>query len=1067
MRLLPSSERRCIVFLFFLLSPFCYLSAQVIVSGMVTDSTGDPLRGVSVMVKGSSVGTSTHAAGKYSITAPSGESTLVFSNLGFLDKEEPVNNRTVINVTLSSSRQNLEEVIVTGYTRQSKRDITGAVSTISADVVAKTPVTDVGSVLQGRVAGVSVDAQGGPGSTAVVRIRGFGTNGNNDPLYVVDGVQMRGGNNLLNPNDIESINILKDPSLTSLYGAQGGNGVIVITTKTGKLGAPKLDYTTYASWSSPIKYPESLTPQEFGNAYWGYLKNSGLPQTDIFYGSGSTPVLPAYIIERQSGGPLYVGEGDPAADPSLYNLNSYRILKTNTQGTDWFRAVLKQSFSQNHQLTVSGATDKSNYALSFNYLEDKGLFLATYFKRYSIRVNTEFRPTSWLKIGENMQLSFSQGGSINNHHPQNIIADLYSHSPLIPMFDIAGNYSGPKGIPGTIAFSPGGNNPVYGQLQGRANSNGYNAGMISSAYVDIQPYKGVTFESKIGLQFSPYSYRYFMDTVPQNIFSSPYNSFSEGGGWSSDWRWTNKISYELNINQVHKITAFVAYETRRFTSRDASGSTPNLPYTTPGYLNLSNGAPNLTGGPYNTVSGSLDGATSVSQFGNVTYSLLDKYLFSYVIRRDGSSKFGPLSKYGTFPSYSAGWRVSEEKFMNNINWLNDFKIRAAVGSNGNDAIPSGLYENQYNTNTYVSSYDIGGLNGSAATGVGLYQIGNPRIHWETNKTTNIGFDLALFKNRFTASFSWFNRQTKDLLAVPPISGLQGDALAPFQNVMKFSNKGIELEMAYAEKIGKLRYEIGFNIATYKNNVDYINGDSTDRLDGDSYAPTHFALTRSVMGRPVSSFFGYKQIGIFQSAKDYQDNNVIHQGIADSTAAGHFKFEDINKDGKIDDDDRTFIGSPHPKFTYGLNLNLYYGNFDLNIFFQGVYGNDIFNYWRAYSVWPGALGKGSLDTWSTDNTDAKLPIWNNNGSDDRKPSSFFVENGSYLRLKSLLIGYTLPKVKAFKSLRIYVQAYNLVTITDYSGIDPEVSTGSATNAGVDFGGNYPLSRKFLVGLNFDL
>lgn len=790
---------------------------------------------------------------------------------------------------------------------------------------------------------------------------------------------------------------------------------------------------------------------------------------DPYYGNGSSPVLPDYLIERQAGAPLVVGANDPAADPSLYNLSSYRILQTNKQGTDWWRSVLGQSFTQSHQLSVSGATDKSNYALSARYFDNKGILQGTYFTRYTLRVNTESKPAKWLKLGENMLFSYSQGSDVSggNHNPQGFFGDLYNRSPLIPMFDIARNYSGPQGIPDSKALHAGGNNVVLGQKNALANSKGYNAGVIGSGYVDVEPIKGLVVESKIGIQFYPYSYRAFSDTFPQNDFSSPYNSFTEGSGWSSDWRWTNKISYDLRIHDIHKISAFVAYEARQYLLRYSSGTTPSLPYTTPAYLNLSNGAPtDTTGGTFNTVGGGTDAASALSVFGNVNYSLLDKYLFSFVIRRDGSSKFGPLNKYGTFPSYSVGWRISQEKFMDHITWINDLKLRAAVGSNGNDAIPSGLYENQYNTDTYVSSYDIGGNNTAASTGLGLYWIGNPAIHWETNKTTNIGFDAVLFKS-LNVSFSWFNRQTKDLLAEPPITGLQGDALAPFENIMKFSNKGVELEMGYGNHIGKLKYDVNFNIATYRNNVQYIDGDTVAHIDGDSYAPTHFALTRSVVGRPVSSFFGFIQDGIFQNAADYTKYNVAHPGLTPDNAAGHFKFRDINHDGVINDNDRTFIGSPHPKFTYGFNLNLTYWNIDLSIFLQGVSGNKIFNYWRAYSVWPGAQGDGSQNTWSSSNTNAKLPIWNSNSSDDVNPSSFFVENGSYLRVKSLQLGYTFPKNKAFNKLRIYVQGFNLITFTKYTGIDPEISTGSATNAGVDFGGNYPIARKFLVGINFGL
>jgi len=1056
--------------LLILIQLLCYqiTHAQSLISGIVKDETGTTLPGVTVAIKGKNTTTVTNSNGAFSITAANTD-VVQFRYIGSKTTEVLVGSQTQLNITLSSEAKGLNEVIVTGYTKQSKRDVTGAVSTVSADIVAKSPVTDVGSVLQGRVAGVSVDAQGGPGATAVVRIRGFGSNGDNDVLYVIDGVQMRGGSNLLNPNDIETITVLKDPSTTALYGAQGGNGVIVITTKTGKLGTPKLDYSGYGSWETPTNYPASLTPQQYANAYWGYLKNSKLPLTDQFYGNGAAPALPDYIIEKASGPQIVAAAGSAAANPSLYNLGSYRILKTNKQGTDWFRALLGQSFTQNHQVNLSGATEKSNYAVGLGLLDNKGTLLGTYFKRYSLRANTEFRPKEWLKVGENIQLSYTQGAAVDNHTPQGLLADLYQRSPLMPIFDVAGNYSGPKGFVDTKALHIGGNNPVFGQETSLKSNYGYNAGMLGSAYVDVEPIKNLIFETKVGAQFYPYSFRYFLDQAPQNTFSSPYNSFTEGGGYSSDLRLTNKLSYEITIKDIHKITAFVAYESSKGLSRYNSGTTPNLLYTTPGYLNLSNGNPILNGGPYNTVSGGSDESTSTSVFGNVNYSLLDRYLLGVVARRDGSSKFGPLNRYGNFFSYSGGWRVSQESFMKDVKWIDDFKLRAAYGENGNDAIPSGLYLDSYATSGYINynGYDLNGTNNSSLTGAGLYQLGNPYIHWETNKTTNLGFDATLFNHRINVAFSWFNRITKDLLAVPPVTGLRGDALAPFENVMQFSNKGMELEVGYNNHIGGLKYDMNFNIATYRNNVDYIDGDKSAFIDGDSYGSTHFPVTRSQVGKPLSSFFGYIEEGIYQSGAEYTASKVTETGLTAENAAGHFKFKDINHDGKINDDDRTYIGSPHPKFSYGYNLNLNYKNFDMSIFLQGVAGNKIFNYWRVNTVFPGAQGVGADNTWSPTNTKAVLPIWDNVASDDIKPSSFFVEDGSYFRLKSLLLGYTFPKTKIFSSIRAYVQGYNLFTITKYSGIDPEISTGSATNVGVDFGGNYPISRKIVFGINLGL
>lgn len=1038
------------------------------VSGIITDEKGVPLVGATISVKGKiNLVTTTNNAGRFKLDIGANSALLIVSYTGFITQQVSVKADQSVSISLVSTDTNLDDVIVTGYSRQSKRNVTGAVSTVSSDVVAQTPVADVGSVLQGRVAGVSVDEQGGPGATSVVRIRGFGSNGNNDVLYVIDGVQVRGGSNLVNPNDIETITVLKDPSNTALYGAQGGNGVIVITTKMGKkAAAPKLEYNTYGSFETPTKYPKSLIPQQYANAYWGYLKNSNLALSNLFYGSGATPVLPDYIIERKGLPVLTAAEGSAAVNPALYNLSNYRILKTNKDGTDWFGALLDQSFSHNHQLTLSGATDKSSYSLGMGYLNNEGTLLGTYFTRYSIRVNTEFRPVKWLKIGENMQFSYTQGAGVSNgnHNPQGLIADLYRRSPLIPIYDITGNYSGPKDFADTKALHPGGNNPVLGQNTGRDNSKGYNAGVIGSAYVDIEPMKNLIFETKVGVQFYPYSYRFFLDTFPQNVYSAPYNQFTEGGGYSTDLRWTNKVSYDIKFKNIHSISAFAAYEASKATSRSNQGTVTNLLYTTQGYLNLSNGDFN----PVAPMVGSNGSENSTSVFGNINYILMDKYLFSFVARRDGSSKFGPLSRYGNFYSYSGGWRISKEKFMQRFTWLSDLKLRAAYGENGNNAIPADLYEDRYTTSGYVnySSYDLNGTNNSAFTGAGLYQLGNPKIHWETNKTTNIGFD-AMFQNKFSVAFSWFNRVTKDLLAVPPVTGLRGDALAPYENIMQFSNKGIELELGYRNRIGQVSYDMNFNVATYKNNVDYISSDPTAHIDGNAYAPTQFKLTRSVVDMPVSSFFGFIQDGIFQSADDYTKNGVMHHGLTAATAAGHFKFRDINSDKKINDDDRTFIGNPHPKFSYGYNLNLNYKNFDMGIFLQGVSGNKIFNYWRVNSVFPGATGEGSDDTWSPTNTGAKLPIWNSTTSDDIKPSSFFVEDGSYLRLKSLQFGYTFHATKAFSKMRFYIQGFNLATFTKYTGIDPEISIGNATNYGVDFGGNYPISRKIVFGINFGL
>jgi TonB-linked SusC/RagA family outer membrane protein len=1050
------------------------------VTGIIRDAKGQPLAGASIVVKGTTTGTATDAAGKYSINVPNEKSVLVISFAGYQSKEIAAKNLSLFDVTLSEENKSLTEVVVTGYSKQSKRDVTGAASTISADVIDKSPVTDVTAVLQGRVAGVSVDGQGGPGASQVVRLRGVGSFGNNDPLYVIDGVQIRLGNSdgsqdissLFNPNDIESITVLKDPSLTGLYGAEGSNGVIVITTKTGKLGAPKLEYNTYVGSETIKKLPSTISPQQYADALYGSYRNTTPAQDPVavfsnFYGNGTSPVLPDYIIEAPgqfgSNG-LGVAASDPRADPSLYNLASYRILKANQQGTNWFKEMFRSAFTQSHQLTLSGATDKSNYAIGLNYFDDNGTLLGTYFKRLALRVNTEFKVKPWLRVGENFQFSYGVGNTgVYGHNLNNSsVNGLYTISPLMPAYDIQGNLSGTKGG----NFLGTNNNPLVGPLVDAPNSKSYNEAILGSAFIDIEPIRGLVFESKMGAQFLPYQYHDFNKSVPQQAFDLGTNIIYEGSGYSTDWRWTNKVSYTTTFNGIHKITAFAAYEAHQFVTRNISGSAQGLLYEVPSYQYLGNGTSGFT------VGGSGDEQTNISEIGNVTYSLLDKYLLTGTLRHDGSSKFGTLDQYGTFPSGSVGWRISKEKFMDKINWLNDLKLRASYGKIGNDAIGSGLYSNQYSSYAPNAAYDLTGANTSVISGLYPSQLGNPYIHWETNITTNIGWDAVLFNNKFNASFNWFNRKTSGLLYPQPPIGTQGGAAPPTVNIMSMTNKGVELELGYTDHVGQIKYDMNFNIATYHNNVDYIDGNPSSQITGSSYSNNGPAyLTVSKVGHPVSSFYGYEYEGIFQDGQSITGHaDQSKNGITSANGVGHFAFKDIDHNDTIDSKDQTFIGNPNPKFTYGYNLNLYYKNFDLGIFVQGVYGNKILNYWRSYSVFPGKLGAGSTDTWSTTNTSSKLPIFTQDGlnsTNDAQPSSYFVESGSYLRVKNIQIGYTFPKMKGINRLRFYVQAYNLFTITHYSGLDPEINDGNPKNLGVDFGGAYPPSRKIIVGINLGL
>jgi len=1053
------------------------------VTGVVMNERGEYLPGVSVNAQNSKTGfqagttTNTEGVFRFDRLPEGGPYSFTFSYVGFEDyKLSPYNIKQGATISLIAKLKDkgkmIEEVVVTGYTKQSKRDVTGAASTVSADVLNKTPVSDVSTALQGRVAGVTVDNQGGPGSAGVVRVRGIGSLGNNDPLYVIDGVQVRVGNssgsqdiaNLINMGNIENITVLKDPSLTAMYGSEGSNGVVIITTKTGKKGEPRLEYNAYVGNQFVTKFPSMVTPQQQADAlYNSYMaNNSAFPYTD-FYGTGK-PVLPDYIIQGNNKG---VMAGDPAADPALYNFSKYRILQSNKAGTNWWKELFKPAFVQNHNLSISGATDKSNYAVTFGYMDDNGTYLNSYFKRLSLGVNTEFKVKPWLRVGENMNFSYTTSNSISMGF-NNDIASLYGMAPLLPTHDIAGNIAGLGGS----SVLGGVSNPLITRSMAQ-NAKNYTEGIIGSAFIEAEPIKGLTYQSKIGVQFVPNQSHSMSDSVMQDPIPIPQTYFREFSSYYSDWRWLNKVGYSTRINNVHSISAFVAYEARAYQYRYLSATVDSLISTAPNFQYISAGLFNPNFPPQ----GMGDIRKTTSAFGNISYSYMDKYMVTATYRRDGSSQFGANSKYGNFPAASAGWRISQENFMKNISWLNDLKLRASWGKAGNDAIPSGYQYSLVKENDLIyGGYDLGGTNTGAVLGSYPSQTGNANLRWESNVTTNIGFDATAFNNRLTASFNWFNRKTENLLYMPPATGTGGAAAGTYQNIMNFTNKGVELELGYRSgNNGKLRYDMNFNISSYKSNIVYIDGNPDSHIDGPSYAPSHYSLTRNVVGHPVSEFYGYMQEGIFQNGAEYTAYGVTQPGLTQANAAGHFKFKDISgpdgkPDGKVDGNDQTFLGNPNPKFTYGYNVNLYYKDFDFGLFLQGVYGNKIFNYWRAYTEWPGALTAGSLDTWSPTNTGAKLPIYSQDlvyNNNDNVPSSFFVENGSYLRVKNIQLGYTFSKLKGINRLRVYVQAFNMFTVTKFSGLDPEVNTGDPKSLGINYGTQYPMSKKILFGVNLTL
>ncbi len=1038
---------------------------QKTVTGKVTgDKDKQPIFGATVAVKGSNTATQTNADGAFTIAVPGSNSILVVTFVGFETIEVPVGSRSVVDITLKERTTTLTDVVVTGYSSQAKKDITGSVSVVKvADMVA-IPSGSAEQQLQGRAAGVTVTGSGQPGEGASVRIRGFGSLANNNPLYVIDGVQT---DNLgeVNSYDIESIQVLKDASAASIYGSKASNGVIIVTTKKGKVGGGvKVNYDAYYGVQTRGKGFDMLNPQEMANLTWLALKNSGQVEPNgnpkhPQYGNGANPVLPDYILAGSLSG---VFEGDPAADPSKYFLNqddpnsSYLIHRANKAGTNWYNEVFSTQPLTSHNLSVTGGGAASRFYLGFNYFDQKGTVMTTYYKRYTVRANSEFTVKNKIRIGQNMQLSYSNNIRIGNQSEGNEISLSYRIQPIVPVYDIAGNFAGQKGAGLGNAL-----NPVAFRIRAKDNkSNDYK--IIGNVYAEADIFRHFTVRTSFGGEQYLNNYYYYGWKTYENSENNSTNDYNEGSTMFRSWIWTNQLSYKQTFGE-HSISALAGTEAIEDWGRSIYAKRLGYFVDDPNYraLNTGSGVQTNSGGPYAQ-------RARFSLFGKVDYNYADKYLAGVTVRRDGSSVFGEDFRYGIFPAFSVGWRISREDFMKGASWITDLKIRGGWGTMGNQAINPDNAFSTFAGGLGSSFYDLGGTSNSALQGFRQFRIGNPKGKWEKNVTTNIGFDATLDNGTWEIIFDVYDKTTNDLLyTLSPVATTQGTADAPAVNIANMKNRGIDLGItkrgAFLNK--KLGYNATFTFTTYKNEITALAEGENFFTSGGSRIGD---FARNEVGNPVSGFYGYKVIGIFQDAAD-----VAKSATQKDAKEGRFKYLDANGDGEITDDDRVYYGNPNPKFTYGLNLNLTYEGFDLSAFFYGVQGKDVINYTRwwtdFYSSFQGGKAKRALyDAWSPTNKAGSLPIVENssNFSNQQVPNSYLMENGSYLRLKSLIVGYTLPKTVinriGIDKFRIYAQATNLFTITKYTGLDPEF-IGNDTAFGIDYG-NYPNQKQFLFGVN---
>ncbi len=1078
--------------LFFMLSFITSIYGQkLIVSGEITSkSDGLPLPGVNVLVSGTILGTITDIDGKYTIEVNSPGAELQFSYIGYVTRIISVGNKTIIDLQLDEEKHELDEVIVIGYGVQKKSDLTGSIASVSVEDIQKLPNTGVSSMLQGMTAGVMVlQNSGQPGSEPAIRVRGLATVNGGRPLVVIDGIS-GGSLSDVNPSDIESIEVLKDAASQSIYGPAGGNGVILITTKKGVEGKIKVKLDAYTGVQTPWKKEfDVANSQEFAEIYNIY-------QESIV---GVDPYFPV------DGSGTYL---DPTTNEKLLN-------------TDWVDEVFRTGFIQNYNLSLSGGTKTAKVFMSTNYNSQEGTMQKTSNDKFTFRLNSDVKIFKRITVGENFSVSNnvqkSQGERNEYGSPASTSLQMY---PFVPIYatDGSGNYAY-KGA-GLLANIK---NPMASI---EYNNNVANSQALDgNAFMRIDIIKGLTFESRFGMSYSQYGYRQFspihtignVDDASPSL-SLPINQCSYNDRYENSWQWQNFFNYNFSLSELHNFGLTAGYESGKyvdeFSNRFQSFTDDSLPFNKNKWdeyakfdkLNLLQ--------PIKTKP-----TTNYAYFFRLNYDYKSIFLFQGNFRRDYSSKFGPNSRVGNFSSASIGIKFSEFSLVKSLNIIDFGKIRIGYGETGNSDIQPFQYLGLVGE-LQMSNYPFGDVDN---VGVSLITAGNPDLKWETVVTQNVGLDLRFLKNRLGFTLDIFKRMNEDMLlrkSIPLYGGLYvsdagqelGDAsieTRPLANYGTLNNKGFELSLSFKNQAGELNYEVNANITRAITTIDDI-GDPLYEGSGRGLAN----VCRTQNGGPVSAFYGYKIDGVIQAEDftwyktesgiwkrvlvdangtdivegfDANGNPVQYTILTTTVLPGDFKYVDSDGDGSLSTFDMVQIGDPNPDFTYGLGANFEYSNFDLNLFFQGSYGNDIFNMLKVNFY---TISNGGLNI-SNDLINGYIPPLYNEGTDNTAPaalteprnmntgvprldgnmasSEFFVEDGSYLRLKNLQLGYTIPPTSLEKlkiqKLRVYIGAKNLLTFTKYTGNDPEVNETSILERGFDRG-TYPQSKMFLVGLNIN-
>lgn len=1036
------------------------------ISGRVTTSDGEPIPGTNVSIPGTAIGTVTDYDGQYALLVPKG-STLRFSFIGYIDREFTIVNQTVLNVQLVEDFAMLDELVVVGYGVQRKSVVTAAISRVTADELNVTRPSRVEDALKGKVSGVQItQSSGQPGSDSKVRIRGIGTVNNSDPLYIVDGMEVGGGINYLNPVDIESVEILKDAASAAIYGARAANGVILVTTKGGSKGKATVNYDVSYGWQNPWKKREILNAQEYM-----------VIMNEVQINDGN---LPRYTQEQIAA----AGKGTDWQDETFY-----------------YNAPV-----QNHQVSVSGGTDDLLYFLSFGYFNQAGIVGGDHdksnYQRYSLRSNSTYTvfqadDRSFLNkvtVGANVGYSRDKSSGIEtNSEYGSILGSALTFSPLLPVYaddetaaTILAQY--PHAVKnGDRVFSlpPAGfqeiANPVgmlFQPYAGIGNADKF----VGSFWGELQILPELRFRTSYGADlafwgYDGYNFPYFLATQGKDLqFSTVQSEMNRGYRWQIE----NYLSYNKTFNEVHNLSAVLGQSASRYRQRNLGGNDRDLLETNPSKANINSAIADRQlertwGG-----TGGYDFTGSASYFGRVDYNYAEKYMLQATVRRDGSTSFGPNNKWGVFPSFSLGWNVTNEAFMEHRpEWFDYMKLRFSWGKNGNDRIGNFLYtslmdggQNYYFGGGYhvneANPAQVGEITGSMQYGSSPSYIPNPNVKWEESVQTDVGVEARFFTNRLTFGFDYFVKETRDMLMYQPIPSYVGLG-APIANVGDMENRGFEFELGWKHKVGDFNYHLSANASYLKNRLINLGNETGEQIYESMGATGVGSYVKGMNGEVFPFFYGFITDGLFQNQAEVNAYvNGKGELMQPSAKPGDVRFVDRNGDGLITDDDKTKIGKGAPDWTYGFTVGGDWKGIDVNLFFQGTIGNDVFDYAQRGDIPAANRPAWILDRWHGEGTSNRIPrMTSANPNGNWRSSDLYVKDGSYMRLKSTQLGYTLPgaivKRLSMQRLRIYISAENLLTLTKYDGFDPELASGGYTTIGVDRG-IYPQARTVSLGAN---